>query len=145
VREGYVQTWGAEVAFDMGDSYLGLEHAFLSMIRKRDTVPAQALAALADLDTLEAAVLQAKNAAASGPPENAVFLPEGQHMDRALRRAIVKALPENTTYGFSVTADDRTWVQVITADNSTDPTLTRQVLDTALAALSEGDTRDRSG
>jgi hypothetical protein len=30
-----VQPWGAEVAFEMGDSYLGLEHALLSMIRAR--------------------------------------------------------------------------------------------------------------
>jgi hypothetical protein len=44
----YVQPWGAEVAFEMGDSYIGLEHVLLSMIRKRDTVPARALARLAD-------------------------------------------------------------------------------------------------
>ena len=74
------------------------------MIRKRDTVPARALAGLADLGALEAALLEAKNAAAGGPPENAVFLPEGRELDAPLRRAIVKAL----------------------------------------AALSEGETRDRS-
>jgi ATP-dependent Clp protease ATP-binding subunit ClpA len=132
---GYVHAWGAEVAFEMGDSYIGLEHALLSMIRKRDTVPARALAGLTDLDALEAAVLEAKNAAASGPPENAVFLPEGQELDAPLRRAIVKALPENTTYSFNIAADDRTWVHVITADNSTDPARTRDVLNAALAAL----------
>jgi Clp amino terminal domain, pathogenicity island component len=141
---GYVHPWGAEVAFAMGDSYIGLEHAFLSMIRKRDTVPARALAGLADLGALEAAVLEAKNAAASGPPANAVFLPEGQELDAPLRRAIVKALPENTTYGFNSSDGHRTWISVITADDAADPALTRQVLDTALAALSEGDTRDRS-
>ena len=70
VHAGYVQPWGAEVAFEMGDSYYGLEHAFLSMLRDRDTVPARALATLADLDALEAAILEAKNAAASGPPGN---------------------------------------------------------------------------
>jgi Clp amino terminal domain, pathogenicity island component len=37
VRDGYVQTWGAEIAFEMGDSYLGVEHAFLAMIRRRET------------------------------------------------------------------------------------------------------------
>jgi hypothetical protein len=144
VPSGYVHPWGAEVAFAMGDSYIGLEHAFLSMIRKRDTVPARALAGLTDLGALEAAVLEAKNATASGPPENAVFLPEGQELDAPLRRAIVKALPENTTYGFNSSPDHRTWISVITADDAADPALTREVLDTALAALSEGETRDRS-
>jgi hypothetical protein len=72
--------WGAQVALEMGDCYLGVEHAFVAMIRHRETVPARALAGLADLGALEAAVLAAKNAA-SGPPEDAVFLPEGQEMD----------------------------------------------------------------
>jgi hypothetical protein len=72
--------WGAQVALEMGDSYLGVEHAFLAMIRHRDTVPARALAGLADLDALEAAVLEAKNAPAGDPPEDAVFLPKGQEM-----------------------------------------------------------------
>jgi hypothetical protein len=49
VREGHVQLWGAEVAFDMGDTYIGVEHAFLAMIRMRETVPARALAGLTDL------------------------------------------------------------------------------------------------
>lgn len=61
----------------MGDSYVGVEHAFLAMIRRRDTVPARALAGLVDLDTLEAAVLEAKNAAPGGAPDDSVFLPEG--------------------------------------------------------------------
>jgi hypothetical protein len=35
---GYVQrSWGAGVGVEMGDSYLGLEHAFLAMIRNRET------------------------------------------------------------------------------------------------------------
>lgn len=136
VPAGYVQPWGAEVAFEMGDSYLGLEHAFLSMIRKRDSVPARALARLADLDTLEAAVLEAKSAAAGGPPGNAVFLPEGQELDAPLRRALGDALPDNTTYGFNSDEDHRTWISVITADDAAaDPALTREVLNTALAAL----------
>jgi hypothetical protein len=58
MREGHVRMWGAEVAFDMGDSYIGVEHAFLAMIRTPETVPARALAGLADLDALEAAVLR---------------------------------------------------------------------------------------
>lgn len=135
VPAGYVQPWGAEVAFEMGDSYLGLEHALLSMLRNRDTVPARALASLADLDALEAAVVEAKNAAASGPPENAVFLPEGRELDSPLSRAIADALPDNTTYGFNSDADHRTWISVITAEDVADPVLTREVLNTALASL----------
>jgi hypothetical protein len=135
VREGYVRTWGAEVAFEMGDSYIGLEHAFLAIIRIRETVPARALAGLADLDALEAAVLAAKNAPASGPPQDAVFLPDGQEMDGPLRRAIVDALPEGTTFGFSGDTDERTWMHVIGPGDSSDPVLSREVLNTALASL----------
>ena len=45
---GYVQTWGADVAFEMGDSSIGVEHAMLAMIRLPETIPARALAGLAD-------------------------------------------------------------------------------------------------
>jgi hypothetical protein len=135
VPEGYAQLWGAEVAREMGDSYFGLEHAFLSMLRKRTTVPARALATLADLDAIEASVLEAKNAAASGPSENDVFLPEGQEFDSPLHRAIADALPDNTTYGFNSDADRRVWISVITAEGAADPALTREVLNTALASL----------
>jgi len=131
----YVQTWGADVAVEMGDSYIGLEHAFLAMIRRRETVPARALAGQADLAALEAAVLAAKNAPPGGPPEGAVFLPEGQEMDAPLRRAIARALPEGTTFGFSGNADERTWVHVIGPGDSSNPALTREVLDRALASL----------
>ena len=61
----HLQPWGAETAVEMGDSYIGAEHALLAMIRTRDSVPARALAGLADLDALEAAVLEAKNAPAA--------------------------------------------------------------------------------
>jgi hypothetical protein len=71
------------------------------MIRLRETIPARALAGLADLAVLEAAVLEAMSASAGGPPETAVFLPEGQAMDKALRRAIIAALPEGTTFAFN--------------------------------------------
>jgi Clp amino terminal domain, pathogenicity island component len=128
-----VRSWGAEVAFEMGDSYIGLEHAFLAMIRARQTVPARALAGLADLDALEAAVLEAKNAP-PGPHEGAVFLPEGQEMDSPLRRAIVDALPDGTTFGFNSGGDERTWMHVI-GPHGSNPELTREVLNAALASL----------
>jgi hypothetical protein len=135
VRDGYVRTWGADITFEMGDSYIGVEHAFLAMIRMRETVPARALAGLADLDALEAAVLEAKNAPVSGPPQDAVFLPEGQEMDGPLRRAIADALPEGTTFGFSSDADESTWMHVIGPGDSRDPGVTRDVLNNALASL----------
>jgi len=133
--DGYVQTWGAEVAFDMGDSCIGVEHALLAMIRVRETVPARALAGLADLDAVEAAVLEARNAPPGGPPGDAVFLPAGQELDGPLRRAIVDALPEGTTFGFSSDGEGRTWMHVIGPGDSRDPELTREVLNTALASL----------
>jgi hypothetical protein len=135
VRDGYVQTWGAEIVFEMGDSCIGVEHAFLAMIRMRESVPARALAGLADLDVLEAAVLEAKNAPAGGPPDDAVFLPDGQEMDGPLRRAVADALPDGTTFGFSSDEDERTWMHVIGPGDRSDPRLTREVLNTALAGL----------
>jgi hypothetical protein len=132
---GYVQTWGADVAFQMGDAHLGVEHAFLAMIRRPETIPARALAGLADLAVLEAAVLEAMSASAGDPPETAVFLPEGQAMDKPLRRAIIAALPEGTTFAFNSAGDERTWMQVIGPGDSRDPVLTREVLNTALARL----------
>jgi hypothetical protein len=134
-HDGYVQPWGADLAFDMGDSYIGVEHALLAMIRRQETVSARALAGLADLDAVEAAVLEAKNAAATGPPEAAVVLPTGQKLDGPLAKAIADALPEGTTFGFNHGGDDRTWVIVIGPGDSTDPAVTREVLNTALASL----------
>lgn len=133
--DSYVQTWGADVAFQMGDTYIGVEHALLAMIRLRETIPSRVLGELADLDVLEAAVLEAMSASAGGPPETAVSLPEGQAMDKALRRAIIGALPEGTTFAFNSGGDERTWMQVIGPGDNRDPELTRAVLDTALARL----------
>ena len=104
-RNGYVEpSWGVGVAVEMGDSYLGVEHALLAMIRNRETVPARALAGLADLDVLDAAVVEAMHAPVE-PHEDAVFLPEGQQLDGPLSRAIIDALPEGTT--FASTAGQR--------------------------------------
>jgi ClpA/ClpB-like protein len=130
-----VQPWGMALAAEMGDSYVGVEHAFLAMIRRRETVPARALAGLADLDALEAAVLEVKNAPAAGPPEDAVFLPESEGLDGPLSRAIVDALPEGTTFGFNLGADGRTWLHVFDPGGSPRPGVTREVLNTALASL----------
>ena len=135
VPDGYVRPWGADVAFALGASHLGLEHALLAMLRVRETVPARALAGLADLDALEAAVLAAMNAPAGDPAEGAVLLPEGQEMDGPLRRAIGEALPDGTTFAFNHGADERTWMRVIGPGDETNPVLTRRVLNAALTGL----------
>lgn len=135
LRNSSVQTWGVRVAFEMGDCYLGLEHALLEMIRMRDTIPARSLAGLADLDALETAVLEAKNTASTGPGAHAVFLPDGQALDEPLVRALIDALPEDTTFGFNSDASGRTWIHVIGPGDNTDREVTRQVLNAALASL----------
>ena len=133
-RNGYVEpSWGVEVAAEMGDSYLGLDHALLAMIRDRETIPARALAGLADLDALDAAVVAAMNAPIE-PGEDAVFLPPGQPFDGPLGRAIVDALPEGTTFGFNG-ADGRTWFEVFGPGGSLGPEVSREVLNTALVSL----------
>jgi hypothetical protein len=91
------------------------------------SVPARALAGLADLDALDAAVLEAKNAPPAGPPSDAVFLPEGQEMDGPLR--------DGTTFAFSSGGDEPTWMHVIGPGDTRDPAVTRRVLDMALASL----------
>ncbi len=134
VPNGYVQPgWGAGVAIEMGDSHLGVEHALLAMIRNRETVPARALAGLADLDALDAAVVEAMNAAV-GPAEDAVFLPEGQQLDSPLSSAIVDALPEGSTFGFNG-ADRRTWIHVFGPGGSLGREVSGEVLNTALISL----------
>jgi len=125
--------WGAGVAVEMGDSHLGVEHVFLAMIRNRETVPARVLAGLADLDVLDAAVVEAKNAPV-GPAEDVVFLPEGQQLDGPLTRAIVDALPEGTNFGFNG-ADGRTWIHVFGPGGSLGREASREVLNSALVSL----------
>jgi len=134
VRSAYTQSlWGLGVAVEMGGSHLGLEHAFLAMIRDRETVPARALAGLADLDALDAAVVEAANAPVR-PHEDAAFLPEGQQLDGPLLKAISDAVPEGATYGFNG-ADGRTWIHVWGPDGSLGPEVSREVLNTALVSL----------
>jgi Clp amino terminal domain, pathogenicity island component len=125
----------AEIARALGSPVGGAEHLFLAMIRMRETVPARALAGLADLDALEAAILEARSAPSSWPPEDAVLLPEGLELDSPLRRAVAEALPEGTTFAFSTDAGEGTWMQVIGPGERGDARLTREVLNTALASL----------
>jgi len=119
--------WGARTAQEMGDSHIGVEHAFLEIIRDRGTVPARALAGLASLDDVEAAVLSVKNAPRSAPA-TAAFLPEGQELDEDLRVAIFRHLPEGATFGFNW-LDGRPWINVTAPGDS------REVLTAALESL----------
>lgn len=134
VHDGHVRMWGADVALEMGDPHVGLEHALLSMSRLRETIPARALATMAELDALEAAVLAAGNAPA-GPPEDAVYLPDGQEMDGPLSRAIADALPDDTTFGFNSTGGERTWVRLRRRDGSPGAAATREAVNAALTSL----------
>jgi ClpA/ClpB-like protein len=133
VRNDNVRPLGSGVAVERGDSYLGVEHAFLAMIRNRETVPARALAGLADLDALDAAVVEAMNAPVE-PHEDAVFLPEGQQLDSPLSRAIADALPEGATFGFN-SGDGRMWINVFGPGGSLGREVSREVLNTALVSL----------
>jgi hypothetical protein len=125
--------WGVRVAIEMGGSHLGAEHALLAMIRDRETVPARALAGLADLDALDAALVEAANAPVR-PHADAAFLPEGEQLDSPLLKAISDAVPEGAAYGFNG-ADGRTWIHVFGPDGSLGREVTREVLNTALTSL----------
>jgi hypothetical protein len=136
-RDGFLHSWGAAIAFELDDDYLGLEHELLSILRYRDSVPARALAAQADLDALESAVLAAKNAPRPPqPPADAVILPDGFELDRPLRRALGDIVsPEEITWGRGTLDDGRPWIHVFGPDEATDDALTRQVLNRALATV----------
>jgi hypothetical protein len=121
---------GGRTARDMGDSYIGVEHAFLAIIRDRASLPSLALAGLADLDEVEAAVLAAKNAPPRAP-DDAVFLPDGQELDARLSAAIVERLPPGASYGFN-TLDGRIWVRIC---DISDPGEGRDLINAALASL----------
>jgi Clp amino terminal domain, pathogenicity island component len=122
--------WGGRLAHDLGDSYIGVEHAFLAIIGDRGTAASRALASLADPDEVEAAVLAVKNAPPRAP-DDAVFLPEGQELDEQLRAAIVERLPPGASFGFN-TLDGRIWVQICDID---DPDQGRDVINAALGAV----------
>jgi hypothetical protein len=125
---------GGQTAGELGDSYIGLEHAFLEIIRNRAGVPAVALAGLADLDAVEAAVLAAKNAPLRAP-DTAAFLPDGQGLDAELIKALAERVPAGASFGFN-SLDGRTWIDVYGTD--VDPGASRDILDAALAALGRG-------
>ena len=122
---------GWRTAGELGDSHVGVEHAFLEIIRNRAGVPAVALAGAADLDQVEAAVLAVKNAPPRAP-DDAAFLPDGQGLDSALLSAIEALLPAAASFGFNH-LNGRTWIHV--SGTGDDARASRDVLDAALASL----------
>jgi Clp amino terminal domain, pathogenicity island component len=120
--------WGVQAAVRMGHTVICVDHAFLDMIRQRDTVPARALVSLGlDLDAADTAVVEAMTAPAP-VPDDVVFLPDGQEFDDLLRRALRDAVPRGT--GLSMYPyGDRPWVKV------NGPYDTAEILNEALAAL----------
>jgi hypothetical protein len=80
--------WGMHAAVRMDHTVICVDHAFLDLVRQRDTVPARALASLGlDLDAVDAAIVEAMTAPAP-VPDDAVFLPDGQEFDDLLQRAL---------------------------------------------------------
>ena len=122
---------GGRLAGQLGDSYIGLEHAFLEIIADRAGLPARALAGLAGLDEVEAAVLAAKNAPPRAP-DDAAFLPDGQVLDPDLLGALEERVPAGASFGFNHLGG-RTWIHVW--GDGVDGGASRAVLDAALTAL----------
>jgi hypothetical protein len=122
------EIWGVQDAERMGHPVISVEHAFLDMIRQRDTVPSLALVGLGvDLDAVEAAVVGAMTASAH-VPDGAVFLPDGQECDDLLYGAVRDALPRGA--GLSISPrGERPWLKVA------GPYDTAEILNAALEAL----------
>lgn len=95
------------VAREMGNSYVGVEHLFLAIIRDRDSVPTQALARLIDLGQLEAGLLGeiASPSYAGQAPANAVWFPSSELQER------LSAVPPGTWHGWNA-AGDQAWIAV---------------------------------
>lgn len=106
-RYQWVLENSAEVAREMGHSYVGVEHLFLAIIRDRAAVPTQALARLVDLGRVEAG-LRAEMASAGyagQAPANAVWFPRSELQER------LAAMPPGTWHGWNV-AGDQAWIAV---------------------------------
>ncbi len=95
------------VAREMGNSYVGVEHLFLAIIRDRDAVPTQALARLIDLGQVEAGLLGeiASPGYAGQAPANAVWFPSSELQER------LSAVPPGTWHGWNA-AGDQAWIAV---------------------------------
>ena len=101
----------AELAREMGHSYIGVEHLFLAIIRDRAAVPTQALAELADLDRVEAGLLEVMGSPgyAGQAPADAVSFPRSELRERLA--ALRDSMSAGARYGWNV-AGDRAWIVV---------------------------------
>jgi hypothetical protein len=98
----------AELARELGHSYVGVEHLFLAIIRERGAVPTQVLATLIDLDQVEAALaadMDSPGYKGEAPP-GAVWFPRGE-----LRGRLAALRGSGAKYRFNL-AGDRAWIVV---------------------------------
>ena len=73
----------AELARELGHSYIGVEHLFLAIVRDRAAVPTQVLTRITDLDRVEASVREemASPGYTGEPPAGAVWLSVSELLD----------------------------------------------------------------
>lgn len=120
--------WGVQAATHMGHTNISADHAFLDVIRQRDTVPALALTRLGlDLDAIGTAIADAMTTPAP-IPQGAVFLPDGQEFDAPLHKAIRDTLPPGTGISLS-SRGEQPWLKV------NGPYDTAEILNSALMAI----------
>jgi ATP-dependent Clp protease ATP-binding subunit ClpA len=132
VARDEVVLMAGKTAAAMGESASSDLHAFLAIIRQRDTVPARALAQVlaandSNLAAAETAVLEASDETPA-VPEAAVILPADQDFDDALQDAISACRAQRGGMIIGSTADEQVWIEVIDDDS-------RTVVNAALASL----------
>ena len=119
------------LAREMGHSHVGAEHLLLAMVKDRDAVPTQVLAAITNLDQVEARLREviASDSYAGEPPARAEWLLACELP--GLLPALARCVPAGVKYGFNVVGD-RAWV-IVDKPGDTQATVT------AARALLNGD------
>lgn len=99
----------AELAREMGHSYVGVEHLFLAIVQDRAAVPTQVLARITDLDHVEASVREemASDTYRGEPPADAVWLPVGELP--GVLAALRSIVAPGVQHVFNVVGD-RAWI-----------------------------------
>lgn len=151
-----IQGRAAEIARSFRSPVGGPEHMFLAMLHAGGW-PVTVISPLVDLGQAEAAVLGIVNGPGYSPPPQPRFLvPNGymwaggaavafelgddylgvEHelLSMIRTRESVPALPGNTTFACA-SDDEGTWVCVTGPGGSSDPAVTREVLNAALVSL----------
>lgn len=97
----------AELARELGHSYIGVGHLFLAIVRDRAAVPAQVLARITDLDRVEASVREelASPGYTGEPPAGAVWLSVTELPD--LLPALARCVAPGLEYVFNVVGTGR--------------------------------------